>query len=235
MATCQNGWPASPNKEAIVPFTVAGVSFPGGVRGGDVETAMRYVAEQWHARVERLRAGWCWGWAYRAVRGATDLSNHAGGYALDFNAPDHPLGKVGTYSGAQVGQIHAVLGEVGGVIRWGGDYSGRKDEMHIEVVGSQAAVAAVAARLRGGGVGPAAPTPPPAPASGQLLRRGSTGDAVKALQARLNRDYPAYSKLSVDGIFGPGTEAVVKEFQRRAGLAVDGIAGPKTLAALHLA
>jgi len=235
VATCQNGWPASPNKEGIVPLSVAGVSFPGGVRGGDVEAVLRYVAEQWHARVEPLRAGWCWGWAYRAVRAGTDLSNHAGGYALDLNAPDHPLGKAGTFSGAQVAAIRAICAEVGNVVRWGGDYSGRKDEMHVEIVGSQAAVAAVAARLRGGAVHPGAPAPAPAPASGQLLRRGSTGDAVKALQARLNRDYPAYSKLVVDGIFGAGTERVVREFQGRAGLAVDGIAGPKTLAALHLA
>ncbi len=70
---------------------------------------------------------------------------------------------------------------------------------------------------------------------GAVLRRGSTGAPVKALQARLNRDYPAYSKLAVDGDYGPGTEAVVREFQRRSGLAADGIAGPATLGRLGLA
>lgn len=61
-----------------------------------------------------------------------------------------------------------------------------------------------------------------------------SGDRVKALQARLNRAYPAYSDLEVDGEFGPATAGVVREFQARSGLDVDGIAGPATLAALGI-
>ena len=66
------------------------------------------------------------------------------------------------------------------------------------------------------------------------IRRGSTGVHVTAVQTRLNRDYPLYSKLTVDGIFGPATESVVREFQRRAGITVDGIVGPQTYSALGL-
>lgn len=58
-----------------------------------------------------------------------------------------------------------------------------------------------------------------------VLRRGSRGQIVRYLQAKL------YSKLypiSVDGIFGPNTESVVKEFQQANGLSADGIVGPKT-------
>lgn len=73
-----------------------------------------------------------------------------------------------------------------------------------------------------------------AASSGTVLRRGSSGSAVKALQKRLNKNYPAYSRLVEDGLFGPATEAVVREFQRRAGLTVDGIVGPQTRAALGL-
>lgn len=76
------------------------------------------------------------------------------------------------------------------------------------------------------------PSPPPAPSG--VLQVGSTGPAVKALQGRLNRDYPAYSKLVADGVFGAATERVVREFQRRSNLAVDGVAGPATLAKLGL-
>ncbi|MGV0793006.1 peptidoglycan-binding domain-containing protein [Mycolicibacterium sp. XJ1819] len=86
-------------------------------------------------------------------------------------------------------------------------------------------------------VGTGSTTPPPAHAPGAVyLGRNyeSTGPRVKALQERLNRDYPAYSELDEDGEFGLLTEGVVREFQRRSGLQVDGIAGPATLAALGL-
>jgi len=68
-----------------------------------------------------------------------------------------------------------------------------------------------------------------------VLRRGSSGADVKRLQERLRTGYPAYAKkLVADGSYGPATEAVVREFQRRSGLAVDGICGPKTRAALGI-
>jgi hypothetical protein len=67
-----------------------------------------------------------------------------------------------------------------------------------------------------------------------ILRPGDDNDLVRLLQARLNRDYPRYSQLVVDGIYGPATTAVVREFQRRARLVVDGVAGPMTLGRLGL-
>jgi len=56
---------------------------------------------------------------------------------------------------------------------------------------------------------------------GTLLKRGSRGVWVKRVQWQLGG-------LSVDGIFGPKTEAAVKAFQKKAGIAVDGIVGPVT-------
>jgi putative chitinase len=58
----------------------------------------------------------------------------------------------------------------------------------------------------------------------ETLRRGSKGEAVKKMQAKLG--------LSADGDFGPGTEAALKKWQSANGLAADGVAGPKTLAKL---
>jgi hypothetical protein len=58
------------------------------------------------------------------------------------------------------------------------------------------------------------------------IRRGSTGNDVKTLQMRL--------AISVDGSFGPVTEAAVIAFQKTAGLVADGVVGPKTWAALGL-
>jgi N-acetyl-anhydromuramyl-L-alanine amidase AmpD len=85
-----------------------------------------------------------------------------------------------------------------------------------------------------------APTPRPPVPVGQyahvLLFRGSEGPQVAELQRRLKFGYPEYAgHLEVDGVFGPQTEAAVREFQRRtAGLRVDGIVGPATAAALEL-
>lgn len=98
------------------------------------------------------------------------------------------------------------------------------------------------AALADGGV-PNVPSPPApsrpspgTPTAPAALRRGSSGARVKRLQQRLRSNYPLYAKsLAVDGHYGPHTERVVREFQRRAGLAVDGIAGPATHAALGLA
>lgn len=57
-----------------------------------------------------------------------------------------------------------------------------------------------------------------------LLKKGSTGDDVKKLQARLG--------LAADGVFGSGTEAAVKAWQQQNGLTADGIVGSATWAAL---
>ena len=70
--------------------------------------------------------------------------------------------------------------------------------------------------------------------SGQTLRRGARGDAVRALQQQLNaqRQAAGLPAIAVDGAFGPQTEAAVRDFQRSAGLAVDGVVGPATSGAL---
>ena len=58
-----------------------------------------------------------------------------------------------------------------------------------------------------------------------VLRKGSTGEAVKRLQSRLNEwGY----ELEVDGSFGPATLETVKDFQEKNNLEVDGSVGPLT-------
>lgn len=69
--------------------------------------------------------------------------------------------------------------------------------------------------------------------SPDVLRFGSTGSAVRALQQGLRDVFPAYAaNLAVDGSFGPSTVKTVKTFQKRVGLKPDGIVGPKTRTAL---
>jgi putative chitinase len=57
-----------------------------------------------------------------------------------------------------------------------------------------------------------------------VLRVGSRGETVRAVQAKLG--------LTADGAFGPGTERAVKAWQAANGLTADGVVGPKTLARL---
>lgn len=165
MAVSQNGWSALPTTAGLVNDRW----ITGKVRAGDVATIFDYLGQRFNAEVEPIVKAHSWGWNYRDIRGATSLSNHASATAVDYNAPAHPLGKSGTFSAAQRAAIDRILASLGGVVRWGGNYSGRKDEMHFEIVGSAAAVAAVAARIRAGQL-----------VSNQISGAGSVPAAVSA-------------------------------------------------------
>jgi hypothetical protein len=106
--------------------------------------------------------------------------------------------------------------------------------MHFEINANLAKVEEVWRKLK-------KPLPAPPPASDVKIERvlkltdpHMQGEDVRFLQALLNRMFPAYSDLAVDGDFGPATEKVVKEFQRRSNLTSDGEVGPQTRRALGL-
>lgn len=63
-----------------------------------------------------------------------------------------------------------------------------------------------------------------------VLTNGDASPAVAALQALLNAD-GAKPQLSVDGVFGPATEAAVRARQKVLGVDVDGAWGPASAAA----
>lgn len=217
MPVSQNGYPANDRSlvhNPKVPGTP--IDFPGGVRRGPAGDLLIWIAEQMQNRVERRPNNYgMWGYAERPIRGGTQLSNHASGTAIDWHAPAHPLGADNTFSNAQEAEIHQILREAEGCVRWGGDYSGRRDEMHFELVRSEAECARVLAKVRGGGGGDYRP----------MLRNGDRGPAVRRVQELLG--------IPADGIFGPQTEVAVKRFQRANGLDADGIVGPNTWDALE--
>ncbi|HWM07117.1 MAG TPA: M15 family metallopeptidase, partial [Actinophytocola sp.] len=147
----QNGWPVNPARGMR---TIPGTNTRVNVADGPAGDVLMHVLGQVHTRVEDVdmlsdqgeRDDW--GWAERNVRGSNDISNHASATAVDINATRHALGAVGTFNQTQVQEIHRILGEVDNVVRWGGDYTGRRDEMHFEIIGTVDEVNAVAERLR---------------------------------------------------------------------------------------
>lgn len=78
-----------------------------------------------------------WGYANRDVRGAPGVkSNHAWGLAVDLNATTNPMtddGRTHTDLPPGISKLAAKYG-----LRWGGDYSRRKDPMHFEFTGTPA-------------------------------------------------------------------------------------------------
>lgn len=232
-----NGWLASANPKdfgGLQALVVRTESFAPGVRAGDVWEVLSYVATQIDARVEKVDKGHSaddWGFNFRAnMNNVNQISCHGSGTAFDYNAVLHPNGVRGTWTADQKAEIAKILAEVDNVVA-----NLPYDEMHFEICDDAAAVKRVADILR---ARKAAPKPPVAPkpvveTHPATIRKGSQGPAVRELQKRLKTVYPAYAKnLVADGDFGPATEKVVMEFQRRRGLTVDGVVGPATWDAL---
>jgi len=148
----QNGWPVNPPRG---PRTIPGTDVRVNVADGPAGDVLMHVLGEVNRRVEDISLNSeaanerdDWGYAERNVRGGGDISNHASATAVDINATRHVLGERGTFTTEQTAEIRTILGEVDNVVRWGGDYRGRADEMHFEIVGSVAEVTAVADRLR---------------------------------------------------------------------------------------
>jgi lysozyme len=65
-----------------------------------------------------------------------------------------------------------------------------------------------------------------------ILKQGSSGNDVVALQQSLIQlGYP----MTADGIFGSGTDSIVRQFQQDHDLTADGIVGPATWTAINSA
>lgn len=150
MSKSQNGWPVVAKSACDLEPLIRNVVVPNGVLAGDVAVVFRWLAGRYDATVERLVPGTCWGWFVKTIEGSASISNHASATAVDFNADQHPMGNAttNTFSDRQIDACRAIVKAAGGVLRWGGDYSGRPDSMHWEINASAAAVKAFAAKLR---------------------------------------------------------------------------------------
>ena len=217
------------NRDECVTVNTAPFMDTAPLRRGAPAVILGAFAGELHRTVRNFTSP-VWGWSRDNSVGN---SNHLAGVALDCWAPIRPMG-ARTMPRNEVDAVNRLLAKYPEVF-WGAGWR-TPDEMHFQMryrEGDPRNDAGVR-RIQGGGGAPA-PAPAPAPSSGRpIIRLGSTAAAVRDLQARLNRDYPAYSRLVVDGDFGPATDRVVREFQRRANLAVDGVVGPATWGRLGL-
>jgi peptidoglycan hydrolase-like protein with peptidoglycan-binding domain len=99
---------------------------------------------------------------------------------------------------------------------------GRKSDPSFDMVSFRASVNSILI-----GAAPAPILIPVESSSGrQTIRRGARGVLVEQVQAKLG--------ITIDGDFGPKTEAAVRAFQRIKDLVPDGIVGPKTWSALAI-
>lgn len=214
MATSQNGW-------TVLFSAPSGLLrwITGRIRPGDVQTIFDYLCDRLN-EIETNRPEWSWGWAVRAVRGQTSgYSNHASATAIDYNAPAHPLGVTGTWAPWEKAKINELLNDMNGVVRWGENYTSRKDGMHFEINKGYLAVKLLARKIRAGKMPDQKPTWEPRTAMavhfgrvqeqfliaadvqrGEIVRLNGVGLIQRALNRVL--DGP---DIEVDGLVGRGT------------------------------
>ncbi len=136
MPNSQNGYPAN-RRDLVSSRFVPGTGVRLTVRNGPAGDLLLEVAGLFDRLVQDIDAGVVddWGYAERPIRGSAVISNHASGTAIDLNATRWALGASPSVNlnPAQIDTVRRIVGATGGVVRWGGDYTGRKDPMHFEI------------------------------------------------------------------------------------------------------
>lgn len=250
MAISQNGFTAL----ASPPAGTLDKWITGRVLTGDVAVVFDYLCTRFNAEVERINKAWSWGWAPRPIRGSTVTSNHASATAIDINSPIHMLGKWNTFSAKQKTAIHKILADMvidgDTVIRWGGDYRNRPDDMHFEIDAPASRVKKLADKIRAGKVGRIAPAWVPKKGirsrldliqiQFQIAQKTKTGKVIRyngigRIQQELNKHG---ANLTVDGYCGASTVKAWAAYEsklpatQRSGRA--GTPDPKSLKTLGL-
>lgn len=156
MAESQNGWPGlAADSSKLFTWTIPSRGTDGPprrlrLRNGSAGYLLICLALWFDDKIEDVEKGILndWGYAYRPVRGYETLSNHASGTAIDLNSNEHWLGEENTFTFEQERMIRKRVNDYfDGAIRWGGEYQGRKDEMHFEIDAGLSYVEKVARRI----------------------------------------------------------------------------------------
>ncbi|TFV83169.1 M15 family metallopeptidase [Blastococcus sp. CT_GayMR16] len=149
MVSSQNGFSA--NDRSQVETYLIGGKTKVALRKGAPGWLLQHLGNWFDANIRDIDPGILddWGYAERPIRGGTELSNHASGTALDVDATKWPLGVEPTkyLTKDEIAKLKDHLTLYEGAIRWGGDYTGRKDPMHFEINRDEAFCARIQAKL----------------------------------------------------------------------------------------
>lgn len=226
-AQLRKAWPQA----CGVPLTVT--ELVQGVRiecHAQITTAVRALGLGMQAHGYVVRRGDTGAYNCRRITGGSGSSLHSHGIAIDVNWNTNPYRKdnvlVTDMPRAMVKAILAIrTGNGQEVWGWGGNYRTVKDAMHYEIVCTPADLAT--------GIDWSTVQQPPLTRSEfhrwPLIQRGDRGPAVEELHRILDIAQPGGAGF---GIFGPLTEATVREYQRTHGLTADGRVGRQTWTAL---
>lgn len=173
----------------------------------------------------------------RYIGGTTTWSVHAWALAIDVNWTTNPFSY--TLRTDHPATLRRRFNRYG--FCWGGDWSGKKDAMHYQFMGTPAqadAATALAIRELTGTAPAPTPTGLPKYAPGSRVLEWQdgkpvvSGTDVKTLQDVLNKWYPDLTPLTEDGFYGQRSAQRVLYLQGKAGLTQDGICGSRTWAVL---
>jgi hypothetical protein len=234
MTTSQNGYKFG-DSTLIATYTVAR-DVKLSLRKGDASVVLLHFARWYDQHIEPLTKADTGGYNPRVIAGSTLKSNHGSGTAVDLRWNKHVMGKVGTFTNGQAAKIREQLKFYEGLIRWGGDYTGRKDEMHFEINKGPAELARIAKKCKDADA-PAKPTTPAKPATpakpslGHVDVDGKLGpDTIKLWQKVM--------KTAVDGKIDEKDSELIRAVQTRLRvtdhrLDIDGKFGPDTIRRLQ--
>lgn len=142
MSTSQNGYPLIPTQSEppLFKWVIPGANRTYILREGPAGYLLACYILWHHKRIQSLDNPTYDDWGYappKPIPGSNSYSNHGSGTAADINATEHPWGEVGTYSAWNTYRIRKRMRNYHNLIRWGGDYLHKKDEMHFEIVASE--------------------------------------------------------------------------------------------------
>lgn len=172
------------------------------------------------------------GYVCRKITGGTAPSAHAQGIALDVNWDTNPYRKdklVTDMPRPMIEEAEALTNRDGiKAGRWGGDWDGRPETPHSNYDGMHWELLLTRAEAQRGFW--VHEFDEEDQWQWPLLGQGERGNGVRQLQGHLAAALG--STVVTDGIFGPGTEALVKQYQSSRGLGADGLVSLATWTAL---